>query len=80
MNKYKICKLVNNAGEEWYQIHKKGLFFWYWVCSYEYFGARLTISTIKKFLTIEQAKEYIKNDIEYIKKGQIKKVECLDYE
>jgi hypothetical protein len=80
MSKYKICKFVNGNNEEWYQIRKKGLLFWSWISSYEYAGAGLTTRYINKFFTIEQAKEYIKRDIEYTKKGQIKTVECFDYE
>jgi hypothetical protein len=79
MSKYKICKFVNGNNEEWYQIRKKGFLFWYWVSDYENIGSGI-LRTVNKFLIIEQAKEYIKRDIEYTKKGQIKTVECFDYE
>jgi hypothetical protein len=79
MSKYKICKFVNGNNEEWYQIRKKGWLFWYWISDYEYFGSGM-LRTVNKFFTIEQAKEYIDKDIEYSKRGQIKKVECFNYE
>jgi hypothetical protein len=79
MSKYKICKFVNGNNEEWYQIRKKSWLFWYWVSDYEHVGSGM-LRTVNKFFTIEQAKEYIDKDIEYSKRGQIKKVECFNYE
>jgi hypothetical protein len=79
MSKYKICKFSNGNNEEWYQIRKKGLLFWYWVSDYEYVGSGM-LRSVNKFFTIEQAKEYIDNDIRYLKRGQIKKMECFDYD
>jgi hypothetical protein len=80
MTKYKICKFVNGNGEEWYQILKKGYLFWYYMYGYKggapEFGPCKVIST---FFTIEQAQKHINDDIEYTKRGQIKKVECFDY-
>jgi hypothetical protein len=79
MNRYKICKFVNGNNEEWYQIRKKGLLFWYYISDCELLGSGI-LHTVKKFFTIEQAKKYINSDISYLKRGQIKKVGCFDYE
>ena len=76
MTKYKICKFVNGAGEEWYQILKKGWIFWYYMSSYTGVGP---LRTIDKFSNIEQAQKHIEEDIKYIKRCQIKKVETFDY-
>jgi hypothetical protein len=78
MNRYKICKFVDGNNEEWYQVRKRGLLFWYWSSDCELLGSGI-LRTVKKFFTIEQAKEYINNDIKYLKRGQIKKVDCFDY-
>ena len=79
-SKYRICKFINGNGEEWYQIRKKCLFFWYYLWAYKggfpQFSPR---KIILKFYTIEQAQQYIKEHIEYIQKDQIKKVDCFDY-
>jgi hypothetical protein len=80
MTKYRICKFVNGNGEEWYQVKKRVLLFWYWAFAYEYFGAGGMIRNTHKFFTIEQAQKYIEDDIRYIRRGQVKKAECFDYE
>jgi hypothetical protein len=81
MSKYKICKFTNGIGEEWYQIQKRGLLFWYYVWAYK--GGAPEFSprkVIMKFYTIEQAQGYIKEHIQYEQQGKIKKVECFDYD
>ena len=80
-SKYRICKFINGNGEEWYQIRKKCLFFWYYLWAYKggfpQFSPR---KIILKFYTIEQAQQYIKEHIANGKQYHIKKVECFDYE
>jgi len=76
MTKYKICKFVNGNGEEWYQVLKKGWFCWHYMSSYTGIGP---IRTIDQFSNIEQAQQYINDDIKYTKRKMIKKVECFDY-
>jgi hypothetical protein len=76
MNKYKICKFVNDNDEEWYQILKKGWLFWSYMSSYTGVGP---LRTIDKFSNIEQAQKHINDDIKYDKRKIIKKVECFDY-
>ena len=81
MNKYKICKFVNGNGDEWYQIKKKGWFFWSYLSSYEYIGPLdfPPLKTILRFETIEKASEHIEMIKKIKKSWQIKKVECIDY-
>ena len=79
--KYKICKFVNGNEEEWYQVMKRGWLYWYYM--YGYKGGAPEFSPCKvvsTFFTIEQAQDYIKQDIAYSQKNKIKKVECFDYE
>jgi hypothetical protein len=80
MAKYKICKFVNGNEEEWYQVMKRGWLYWYYM--YGYKGGAPEFSPCKvvsTFFTIEQAQDYIKQDISYSQKNKIKKVECFDY-
>jgi len=79
--RYKICKFVNGNGEEWYQVMKRGWLYWYYM--YGYKGGAPEFSPCKvvsTFFTIEQAQDYIKQDIQYSQKNKIKKVECFDYD
>jgi hypothetical protein len=81
MAKYKICKFVNGNEEEWYQVMKRGWLYWYYM--YGYKGGAPEFSPCKvvsTFFTIEQAQDYIKQDISYSQKNKIKKVECSDYD
>jgi hypothetical protein len=81
MAKYKICKFVNGNEEEWYQVMKRGWLYWYYM--YGYKGGAPEFSPCKvvsTFFTIEQAQDYIKQDISYSQKNKIKKVECFDYD
>jgi hypothetical protein len=81
MTKYKICKFVNGNEEEWYQVMKRGWLYWYYM--YGYKGGAPEFSPCKvvsTFFTIEQAQDYIKQDISCSQKNKIKKVECFDYE
>lgn len=80
MAKYKICKFVNGNEEEWYQVMKRGWLYWYYM--YGYKGGAPEFSPCKvvsTFFTIEQAQDYIKQDIAYSQQNKIKKVECFDY-
>jgi hypothetical protein len=80
MSDYKICKFVNGNEEEWYQVMKRGWLYWYYM--YGYKGGAPEFSPCKvvsTFFTIEQAQDYIKQDISYSQKNKIKKVECFDY-
>jgi hypothetical protein len=79
MTKYKICKFVNENNYEWYQILKKGWFFWSYVSSYEWKGTSLAIKTTLKFKSFEKAKEWIDTIKNINKNKTIKKVECVDY-
>lgn len=85
MSKYKICKFVNGNGEEWYQIKKKFLFFWYYLSSYTSIGPLdfPPLKTILKFDSLDKAKKYAKEDQETDeherKRDTIKKLECFDY-
>jgi hypothetical protein len=81
MTKYKICKFVNGNGEEWYQIQKKGWFFWSYLSSYKYIGPLdfPPLKTILSFETMEKASEHIEMIKKIKKSWQIKKVECIDY-
>ncbi len=81
MAKYKICKFVNGNEEEWYQVMKRGWLYWYYM--YGYKGGAPEFSPCKvvsTFFTIEQAQDYIKQDIAYSQKNKTKKVECSDYD
>ncbi len=81
MTRYKICKFVNGNEEEWYQVMKRGWLYWYYM--YAYKGGAPEFSPCKvvsTFFTIEQAQDYIKQDIAYSQKNKIKKVECSDYD
>jgi len=81
MSNYKICKFVDGNGSEWYQIKKKGWLFWSYLSGYEFSPYDYPpLRRIFKFESVEKASEYIKNDIEYMKAGQIKKVNCFDYD
>lgn len=75
--KYKICKFINDNGEEWYQVQQKCWIFYRWLSYYDSPFAH--IRTIHKFASVKQAKDFIKDDIENIKRRKIKKVECFDY-
>lgn len=80
MAKYKICKFVNGNEEEWYQVMKRGWLYWYYM--YGYKGGAPEFSPCKvvsTFFTIEQAQDYVKQDIAYSQQNKIKKVECFDY-
>lgn len=75
MTKYKICKFVNENNHEWYQILKKGWFFWSYVSS-----TSLILKTTLKFKSFEKAKEWIDTTKHINKHMSIKKIECVDYE
>lgn len=80
MNKYKICKFVNGNGYEWYQVMKKGWFFWHYISAYK--GGAPEFSPRKIpiiFDTIEHAKKHIQDEEVVNRTSQIKKVECFDY-
>lgn len=81
MSDYKICKFIDGNGSEWYQVMKRGWLYWYYM--YGYKGGAPEFSPCKvvsTFFTIEQAQDYIKQDIAYSQKNKIKKVECSDYD
>jgi hypothetical protein len=86
MTKYKICKFVNGNGREWYQIRKKGYFFWHYLFSYKYMGPLdfPPLKTVLKFDSFDEAEKYVKmtkDTDEYVRKNRtVKKVECFDYE
>jgi hypothetical protein len=69
--KYKICKLIDGNGREWYQIKKKGWILWNWVCDSHF-------ETEIEFSTEQSAKEYIEKQLKYVKSTKIKLLECVE--
>ena len=79
--KYKICKLVDGNGKEWYQVKEKRLLFWKWI---KVARGPLEIAYYEPltFNTFSKAKEWIadlQKCSEYGKKSRkIKVVECVE--
>lgn len=77
--KYKICKLQDSNGKEWYQIKKKGWLFWRWIYAaagplghYEpldFFSFDQAINWIKQSKEVTQYYENCRN---------IKVLECVE--
>jgi hypothetical protein len=77
MNKYKICKFINENGSEWYQIKKKGWFFWYYVSAYQQLSRK---KYPIRFYSMKEVNQHIKLDRVFQQSLKIKKVECFDYD
>ena len=77
MSDYKICKFVDDNGSEWYQIKKKGWFFWSYVSAYEQFSRK---AYPIRFYNMKEVNQHIQLDCQVQKSLKIKKVECFDYD
>jgi hypothetical protein len=75
MSNYKICKFVNGNGSEWYQIKKKGWFFWHYVSAYPQLSRK---KYPIRFYNMKEVNQHIKFDSAIQKGFQIKKVECWE--
>jgi hypothetical protein len=75
MTRYKICKFVDGNGSEWYQIKKKGWFFWHYVSAYPQLSRK---KYPIRFYNMKEVNQHIKFDSAIQKGFQIKKVECWE--
>lgn len=78
--KYKICKLQNDNGKEWYQVKKRVWLFWFW--ARESYGPIDPILLVRKFDTFEKAQQWVFEDKKWrtaCKNGRQQKIiECIE--
>lgn len=79
--KYKICKLQDGNGKEWYQVKKKVWLFWRWArCAKG--PLEIPLILIHQFDTFELAQKWVEEDKEWIQGHKncqkIKIVECVE--
>ena len=77
--KYKICKLVDGNGKEWYQVKIKGWLFWHWAYYSKFVGGEFVVQNFRiTFDTFDDAQKYIE-DLKKLKNSyKIKVVECVE--
>lgn len=79
--KYKICKLVNGNGNEWYQVKIKGWLFWHWAYDTNFVGGEFCVQNFRRtFDTFDDAKKYIEDLNRFKNSFKTKVVECINYE
>ena len=77
--KYKICKLQNANGNEWYQVKIKGWLFWGWAYRTEFIGGEFVVQNFRRtFDTFEDAKKYIEDLNRFKNSFKTKVVECVE--
>lgn len=79
--KYKICKLVDGNGKEWYQIEIKGRFFNYYHSDINYsnYDDCYWYREPNRYSTEHLAKEAIKALIIQENSQKIRLLECVEY-
>ena len=80
--KYKICKLQDGNGKEWYQVKRKGWWlFWRWA-RYSVGPLELPLILIHRFDTFELAQKWVDENKQWIQGHKncqkIKVVECVE--
>lgn len=75
--KYKICKLQNGNGNEWYQVKIKGWLFWRWAYRTKFVGGRICYPKLS-FDTFDDAKKYIEDLKKFKNTFKTKLVECVE--
>ena len=77
MKKYKICKLQDGNGKEWYQIKEYYWIVWFWLRTFQcYYGG--CDRQIGQFESEDDARKFLEGLKNFKNAMRIKVVECVE--